>query len=43
MVLLVETPLPEYIYRVYTIQLKLTFRKYPAIHTNYIITHCTTL
>ena len=22
--------------------LKLTFRKYPAIHTNYIITHCTT-
>ena len=23
--------------------LKLTFRKYPAIHTNYIISHCTTL
>ena len=24
-------------------KLKLTFRKYPAIHTNYIISHCTTL
>ena len=23
--------------------LKLTFGKYPAIHTNYIISHCTTL
>ena len=23
--------------------LKLTFRKYPAIHTNYIISHCITL
>ena len=23
--------------------LKLTVRKYPAIHTNYIISHCTTL
>ena len=23
--------------------LKLTFRKYPAIHTNCIISHCTTL
>ena len=22
---------------------QLTFRKYPAIHTNYIISHCTTL
>ena len=22
---------------------KLTFRKYPSIHTNYIISHCTTL
>ena len=25
------------------ILLKLTFRQYPAIHTNYIISHCTTL
>ena len=25
------------------LSLKLTFRKYPAIHTNYIISHCTTL
>ena len=24
------------------VALKLTFRKYPAIHTNYIISHCTT-
>ena len=23
--------------------LKLTFRQYPAIHTNYILSHCTTL
>ena len=23
--------------------LKITFRKYPAIHTTYIISHCTTL
>ena len=23
--------------------LKLTFRQYPVIHTNYIISHCTTL
>ena len=27
----------------YIIQLKLTFRQYPAIHTNYIISHFTTL
>ena len=25
------------------LSLKLTFRQYPAIHTNYIISHCTTL
>ena len=25
------------------LKLKLTFRQYPAIHTNYIISHCTTL
>ena len=28
---------------VYCSNLKVTFRKYPAIHTNYIIPHCTTL
>ena len=26
-----------------TLTLKLTFRQYPAIHTNYIISHCITL
>ena len=25
------------------LSLKLTFRQYPAMHTNYIISHCTTL
>ena len=42
----VETRRPNLLNRSYVLAkhgLKLTIRKYPAIHTNYIISHCTTL